>query len=212
MNCTAVGVDNTSVNMGVRNSLKTHIQTRNSSVYFNGCPCHIIHNAAQKVAEQFSVVSGFDVEEFVVNLFYWFDKSTKRKNLMQEYSQFCDHSYRAIVKHASTRWLSWELAIEHNLKQFKGLASYFRSEEERQTCFRRLQGNIESPMLEVYLLFFQSVLPDLTNANKFLQREEPLIHVLRLQLTSLLEKVMAKFIKPSSIADAESRNVLPFLR
>ena len=73
MNCTAVGVDNTSVNIGVRNSNKTR---SNSSVYFNGCPCHIVHNAAQKGADQFSVVSGFDIEEFVVDLFYWFDKES----------------------------------------------------------------------------------------------------------------------------------------
>ena len=126
---------------------------------------------------------------------------------MQEYCQFCDYSYRAIVKHVSTRWLSLELAIERSLKQLQGLGSYFRSEDETRSRFGRLQRNFESPMLEVYLLFFQSVLPALTNANKFLQREEPLIHVLRSQLRSLLKKVMAKFIKPSSIADAESRNV-----
>ena len=115
MNCTAVGVYNTSVTIGMRNSLKTRIQASNSSVYFNGCPCHII-NAAQKGAEQFSVMSVFDVEEFVVDLFYWFDKSTKWKDLMQEYCQFCDHSYRAFVKHVSTHWLSLELATERSLK------------------------------------------------------------------------------------------------
>ena len=128
------------------------------------------------------------MEEFVVDLFYWFDKSTKRKNLMQEYCQFCDHSYRAIVKHVSTRWLSLEIAVERSLKQFQGLKSYFRSEQESQARFRRLQGNFENPMLEVYLLFYQSVLPALTNANKFLQREEPLIHVLNSQLKSLIKK------------------------
>ena len=78
-------------------------------------------------------MSGFDVEEFVVDLYYWFDKSTKRKNMLQEYCQFCDHSYRAIVKHVSTRWLIFELAIECSLKQFRGLASYFKSEDKNCT-------------------------------------------------------------------------------
>ena len=32
---------------------------------------------AQKAGESFTGVSGFDVEEFVIDLFYWFDKSTK---------------------------------------------------------------------------------------------------------------------------------------
>jgi len=32
--CTSVGIDNTSVNIGVRDSLKLRITNRNSSVYF----------------------------------------------------------------------------------------------------------------------------------------------------------------------------------
>ena len=152
LNCTSVGVDNTSANIGVQNSLKTRIQGRNPSVFFNGCPCHIVHNAAQKGADDFSTVSGFDAEEFVVDLFYWFDKSTKRKNLMKEYCQFCDHEYHAVVKHVSTCWLSLELAIERCLKLFPGFASYFRSEQDSQARFKRLQKNFHDPLLEVYLL------------------------------------------------------------
>ena len=33
--CTSVGVDNTSVNIGTRNSLQTRIVKRNDAVYFN---------------------------------------------------------------------------------------------------------------------------------------------------------------------------------
>ena len=168
----------------------------------------MIHNAVQKGAEQFSVATGFDVEEFVADIFYWFDKSTKWKNLLHEHCQFCYHSYRSIKKHISTRWLSLKLAVECCFKQFRGLVSYFKSEDGSQACFRRLQKCFENPMLEVYLLFFQSVLPSLTNANKFFQLEEPLIHIMRSQLTSLLKKVMAKFVKPRFISEAESKNTL----
>ena len=51
--CTSVGVDNTSVNIGTRNSLKTRIVEKNPAIFFNGCPCHIIHNAARKASEDF---------------------------------------------------------------------------------------------------------------------------------------------------------------
>ena len=85
---TAVGVDNTSVNIGVRDSIKTRVLRQNPAVYFNGCPCHIIHNAAQKAGESFTGVSGFDVEEFVIDLFYWFDKSTKRKTDFSHTARF----------------------------------------------------------------------------------------------------------------------------
>ncbi|CAB4036850.1 PREDICTED: uncharacterized protein LOC107326933 [Paramuricea clavata] len=199
--CTSVGVDNTSVNIGIRNSLKTRVLTRNPAIYFNGCPCHIIHNAAQKAAESFMECCGFDVEEFTIDLFYWFDKSTKRKNGLRDYCTFCDHKYRAVVKHVSTRWLSLELAVQRSLKQFPGLTSYFKSENEQQARFKRLQKAFNDPMTEVYLLFFQSIMPSFTHCNQFLQQEEPLIHVLQPQLERMLRNILAKFVKASVIAE-----------
>ena len=111
-NCISVGVDNTSVNIGRRNSIKTRVLQRNPNVFFNGCPCHIIHNTAHKAGEAFTLHSGFDLEEFVIDTFYWFDKSTKRKNELASYCTFCDQAYRSMIKHVSTRWLSLELAVE----------------------------------------------------------------------------------------------------
>ena len=113
--CTSVGVDNTSVNIGVRNSIKTRVLQHNSAIYSSGCPCHILHNAGQKAAEAFNKESGFDVEEFLIDIYYWFDKSTKRKNTLQEYCKFCDHDYRSIIKHVSTRWLTLKRLLNEHL-------------------------------------------------------------------------------------------------
>ena len=113
-------MDNTSVNIGTRNSLKTRIVEKNPAIFFNGCPCHIIHNAARKASEAFCESCGFDIEEFTIDLYYWFDKSTKRKIELQSYCSFCDQAYRAIIKHVSTRWLSLELAIERALNSAPG--------------------------------------------------------------------------------------------
>lgn len=73
-------------------------------------------------------VSKFNVEEMVIDLFYWFDKSTKRKANLQSYCVFCDTSYREIIKHVSTRWLSLEKAIDRVLQQYEALSSYFISQ------------------------------------------------------------------------------------
>lgn len=206
--CTSLGVDNTSVNTGVRNSLKTRIVQRNKAIFFNGCPCHVIHNAAQKSGIAFSTCCGFDAEEFAVDLYYWFDKSTKRKNELRSYNLFCDQEYRGMIKHVSTRWLTLELAVERSLKQYRGLKSYFLSEDESQARFRRLQILFGDPMTEIYLLFLQSVLPVFNYANKFLQREEPLVHALQQQLYSLLKQILGKFIKPSVLVDSIQKESL----
>jgi len=160
---------------------------------------HTCSVQAQKAAESFSQCCGFDVEEFVIDLYYWFDKSTKRKNGLYSYCNFCDQEYRDIVKHVSTRWLSLERAVERSLKQLPSLTSYFKSESESQARFLRLQKLFSSPMTEVYLLFIQSMLPSFTHCNEFLQREEPLIHVLQPQLTRMLKIILGKFVKPGVI-------------
>lgn len=73
-------------------------------------------------------VSGFDVEEMVIDIFYWFDKSTKRKASLSEYCTFCNTDYREVVKHVNTRWLSLERAVGRVLQQYTALRSYFLSE------------------------------------------------------------------------------------
>ena len=78
-NCVVVGLDNTAVNVGKINSIRTRALAKNKNIFINGCPCQIIHNTTNKAAERFSEVSRFDVKDFLVDLFHWFDKSSKRK-------------------------------------------------------------------------------------------------------------------------------------
>lgn len=55
-NCVGVSMDNTSVNMGRRNSIKSRAVVKNPNVYIMGCPCHIVHNCAHKASEAFQQV------------------------------------------------------------------------------------------------------------------------------------------------------------
>ena len=55
-NCVGAGVDNTSVNLGRNNSIRTRVLQQNPSTYFMGCPCHIVHNIALKASGSFCQV------------------------------------------------------------------------------------------------------------------------------------------------------------
>ena len=192
----AFDVDNTNSNIGAKNSIKSRVTQLNPSIYFVGCPCHIIHNVAQKAAEAFGDLSGIDIEECCIDHFYWFDKSTKRKGQLDQYSIFCDTTYRGFIKHINVRWLSLQNAVERILQMFAATSSYFRSEEMAEARFTRLRKLYEHPMFEIQLFFFQAVLPVFTTFNLFLQRDAPQIYILHSQMQNLLKKLLSKFIKP----------------
>ena len=78
-NCVVAGLGNTAVNVGKKNSIMTRVLAKNKNIFINACLCHIIHNTANRAAELFSKVPRFDVEDFLVDLFHWFNKSSKRK-------------------------------------------------------------------------------------------------------------------------------------
>ena len=55
-NCVGIGLDNTSVNMGCTNSIKTRVLSVNAAVSVIGCPCHIVHNISCKAGEAYEKV------------------------------------------------------------------------------------------------------------------------------------------------------------
>ena len=110
---------------------------------------------------------------------------------------------KKIIKHISTCWLSLETAVERALKLFNGLRSYFLSEGCTEARFNRLRRVFDDPLSEIYLLFYQSVLPVFNSFNRFLQRDDPCIHLVYEQCEALLRKVLGRFVLPGAIRDAE---------
>ena len=176
--CLTIGLYNTNVNIGDHNSIKSRAKEKNGSIVIAGCSCHILHNASCKAGKMFSQVTSFDIKDHAVELFYWFDQSSKRKSLPKEHSEFCDTDYSEIIKFISTRWLCLEICFNSELKKYEGLKSYFLTASGADDRSRRLKTPFRDPMLEIYLLFYQGVLPVFTTFNKYLQREEPLIYQL----------------------------------
>ena len=108
------------------------------------------------------------------------------------------------MKHVSTCWLSLETTVESVLKLYSGLHSYFASESCSQARFLQLQALFADPLTEVYLTFFQSVLPVFNHFKLFLQREAPCIHLMQGHSQSLLKKVLGRFVQSDVIKDAPS--------
>ena len=125
-NCITYSSDNTNSMVGKRNSLLKRIQNAqgDQKTFDVGCPCHLAHLCAGKGACQLSV----NVEDFVIDLYYHFRRSVKRKSQLRDYMDFNNNEVRKIIKHVSTRWLSLGKCLERTLMQWDSLDSYFISQ------------------------------------------------------------------------------------
>ena len=128
-------------------------------------------------------------------------KGLRNENLFN----FCDVDCQEVIKYICTRWLCTERCVDRELKKYPSLRSYFQSENERDQRFVRLHETFSDPVTEVCMHFYQSVLPTLTNFNKFLQTDEPLIQCLYDQIQSFMNKLASKFIKPEVIQQLKQK-------
>ena len=197
-NVVSIGVDNASVNMGPNNSIRSRALKKSPLIYMIRCSCHILHNTACKAGEIFSNITGFDVQDLMVDLYYYFDKSPKRKQELKEFAEYCDQPYRKIIKHVSTRWLSLETGLGRSLQQLPSLTSYFLSQGNMGKA-GIIKNQLENPLTEIYLMFYQSALRTFTPVNVLLLRSEPLIAVLGNECVEFLKKLAKNFLKPAAI-------------
>ena len=195
-NCVAFSVDNASVNMGIRNSIRSRVLVVSKHVFVHGCPCHILHNTAGKASTALAQASGFDVEDLAVDVTYWFDKSTKRKAGLEEFCIFCDTTFKNVISHVFKRRLSLEKAVDRILELYDPLASYFRSTGASEARFKRLEKKFSDPHTQVYLLFFQAAIPLFTTLNRLLQRQDPALHLLASQQTLFIRNLLGRFVMP----------------
>lgn len=101
-NCVSLAADNAAVMQGLGKGVAAFLKAQHPHIYLVGCPCHLIHLAAERASRQLSV----NIEDFLITFYYYLDKSSKRKSSLRDIQIMCDTEVRKILKLASTRWLS----------------------------------------------------------------------------------------------------------
>ena len=152
-------------------------------------------NGAKKLSMQ--------VDDFIIDLFYHFKRSVKRKATLREYMEFTNTEVKNMIKHVTTRWLSLGRSVARTLMQWEALQSYFISEfeendalnEEKVTREVRLIKQFNDPFTKLYVLFVQSTMPVFNKFNTFLQSEEPLVHLLHESTIKLYKGLLSRFVK-----------------
>ena len=107
----------------------------------------------------------------------------------------------------STRWLSSEAAVGCALKIYPALKSYFLSEQDTSPCFVPLQNHFNNAVVEIYLLFYQSVLQVLIKFNLFLQRDDSLIARLHGSVQQFLRNLGCKFLTVAALANSDPKEI-----
>ncbi|XP_072030090.1 zinc finger MYM-type protein 6-like [Amphiura filiformis] len=137
-NVICFGADNAAVMMGIHKGVAAFVKKQNPDVFILGCPCHLIHLAAEKGANQLS----FSPVSLLIPIFYYLEKSSKRHKEYKEMQTLCNVEQHAILKHVCTRWLSLERTLNRLLEQWVPLEKYFKQEAGSVTTKRKLEGDV----------------------------------------------------------------------
>ena len=85
------------VMIGKHNSVLSRVREKQPHVYSQGCVCHLANLA---------LLAGVKALPVDVDDFYYFQKSTKRKEDLHQFQLFTDTKQLKILKHCKTRRLS----------------------------------------------------------------------------------------------------------
>ena len=68
--------------IGKYNSFASRCRENNPEIFVSGCPCHLVHIAAGNAHDAFVEVTSINIEKLQIDIYYWFEKSTKRKRAL----------------------------------------------------------------------------------------------------------------------------------
>ena len=194
--------DTANVMMGKHNSVLSRVKVKQSKVYSQGCVCHLANLSLLAGVKTLPV----DVDDFLVDLFYFFDKSTKRKEEFHEFEEFTGTKELKIIKHCSTRWLSLEKVVKRVLHQWCALHAYFDlvSENDHSSRVIRLDQHLKSHLTKLVLLFLEFTLDSMCKFNVAFQSSLPMLPALKAEVSRLLRILLGRFLKANAIQEAEA--------
>ncbi|XP_063966229.1 uncharacterized protein LOC135156785 [Lytechinus pictus] len=127
-NLVCFSADNASVMLGKVKGVSAFLQKKTPSLYVAGCPCHLMHIAAERASKHLPV----KIDDLLIDIFYHLEKSSKRKQSFKAHQEKTGAPPHKILKHVSTRWLSLGHCIARLLEQWDALLSFFTEEVAKE--------------------------------------------------------------------------------
>lgn len=159
--------DNCSVMKGERNSVMSKIKEQQPNLFDIGCICHLANLCCVAAVK----VLPLPIEELIIDVYYHFQHSAKRKEEYKEFLEFNEVDYLKIIKHVSTRWFSLQKCISRTLLHWPALQSYFKSykDNEKEGRIKRAAQHLDSAEMKLYFNFLEFILVPLNEFNTAFQ-------------------------------------------
>ena len=182
------------------------------------CTLHTMHTAFQKGIS----IYGEDCEQLAFDLNQWFKISPCKQEDFRNLSDDVKIEEEALfLCHVDSRWLTLAPSLERILKRWEDAKDYFLrylldKKEYKNTLpnnkrYTRIKNalNSESETL-LQIKFLVGVAPIFTTYLKMFQAEGPLVHLMFVEMKSLLVKVMKRFLK-AAVVDGKKATELKTL-
>ncbi|XP_070186115.1 zinc finger BED domain-containing protein 5-like [Littorina saxatilis] len=201
-NCISFGCDNANVMTGCHKGVIAFVRTKQPNVHMAGCCLHLVHIAAKKGAALLP-----PVEDILVDIFYYFNKSVNRQTELKGLQELYDVEQRKMLKHGCTRWLSIGRCLERLLKNWEPLIHFFRDEKAKTKgigshATSKAEGIhlfLRSPTNKLFCHFLSHTLKVYDQVLVQLQAEKPMVHSLRANLVRLVEDLFSRFMEPGAV-------------
>lgn len=182
---------------GKRNGVVRHLTDKQPNLIDLGCICHL-ENLALKAAMKSLPIS---VDTLLVDINTHFYLSSKRKEALKDFCDFVDVTYKRILAHVETRWLSLLRVTARVLQLWPGLVSYFHSHADAEKSGRvQTIKSMLSDRTKLYLLFLNHILPTINAFNiAFQATSYTTIHLLHPEMKRLTKRLLRCFIKMDAI-------------
>lgn len=223
-NCLALGCDNANVMVGENKGVYGFVMRKNPECYLAGCTLHLVHIGSKRGA----AAAMPPVDDVLNDIYYYFDKSDKRKCRFKGKQNMFDVEQKSNLKHVCTRWLSIGKCMTRLLHNWDALKFFFKEEMDEllkssaksknkgstsakskskpkasksyaETKVENIYTFLRSPTNKLYVLFLNYAVKVFDEVLLGLQSEEPRIHVLRRNLHKLIRQILVKFVKPSAM-------------
>ena len=178
--------DTTNVMKGARSGVQKLIKDAIPTLYDVGCICDLADLTVKTGLKGLPV----NIEQLFIDIFYYFHHSSKRKQQFVDlWCSLFSTEPEVILKHCSTRWLSLLKCVDHYLKQYDGLKSFFLSCEEAETAkVRSILSRLKNPLTKPLLHFLSFILHSVDRFNHLFQKSTE-------NTTSQLYDKMNRFVR-----------------